>query len=150
MLHTSNLLINTRKKEKPDALLPTMGGQTALNAALELEENGILSRYKVKLIGVNIQAIRLTEDRQLFRNIPKELKLWCPRSLSLEAPFNISEIENQLNYPIIIRTSYTLGGSGSGIAFNRQQLNLLLDSLRSQNPDNLVLFEEALYRMERI
>lgn len=132
------------KKERPDTLLPTMGGQTALNAAMELEEAGILSKYEVRLIGVNSQTIKVTEDRSLFRNILEELGVWCPKALVLKDSFCISQIESQLNYPIIVRTSYTLGGSGSGIAHNREQLYTLLSRIKNHNYDLTLLLEEAL------
>ena len=108
------------EKERPDALLPTLGGQTALNAAVALAENGTLNEFKVELIGANLAAIKKAEDRQLFKDAMLKIGLDLPKSLtvkSLEAGLGFSETNG---YPVIIRPAFTLGGTGGGIAYNRQ------------------------------
>ncbi|WP_022949934.1 carbamoyl-phosphate synthase large subunit [Methylohalobius crimeensis] len=109
------------EKERPDALLPTMGGQTALNCALDLHREGVLEKYGVELIGASKQAIEKAEDRDLFRRAMGEIGLSVPRSgiaYSIEESLNVLE---DIGFPAIIRPSYTLGGSGGGIAYNREE-----------------------------
>src|SRR4026209_750624 len=105
-------------KERPDAILPTVGGQTALNLAIELHERGILDKYGVKLIGAQVDAIKVGEDRLLFRDAMRESGVEVPRSglaRSLEEALGIAE---QTDFPAIIRPSFTMGGVGSGITYN--------------------------------
>ncbi|MDI9347265.1 MAG: carbamoyl-phosphate synthase large subunit [Methylacidiphilales bacterium] len=108
--------------EKPDALLPTMGGQTALNLALKLDEEGILNDLQIEMIGVKSQSIKMAEDRNLFKQAMSELGLRCPESRIVNSVKEALDFSKEFSYPIIIRPSYTLGGSGGGIAFNQQQL----------------------------
>src|SRR5256886_5494400 len=107
------------EREKPDAILPTMGGQTALNAAMELNRNGALTRHKVKLIGANAKAIAKGEDRQLFKEAMLRIGLDVPRSGIAHSLDDAHRVAKQIgNFPLIIRPAFTLGGSGGGIAYN--------------------------------
>src|SRR5256885_1585566 len=106
-------------REKPDAILPTMGGQTALNAAMELCRNGALARHKVKLIGANAKAIAKGEDRQLFKEAMLRIGLDVPRSGIAHSVQDAQKVAKQIgSFPLIIRPAFTLGGSGGGIAYN--------------------------------
>src|SRR5207342_2162280 len=108
-------------KEKPEAILPTMGGQTALNCALDLADNGVLEKYGVELIGASREAIRMAEDRELFRVAMAEIGLDCPKAEVARSLEQAIEIQATVGYPTIIRPSFTLGGSGGGIAYNREE-----------------------------
>jgi len=130
-------------KEKPDALLPTMGGQTALNCALDLADRGILEKYGVELIGASREAIRMAEDRELFRKAMVEIGLECPRAevaRSLEQAF---DAQAKVGFPTIIRPSFTLGGSGGGIAYNREELVDIVTRGLELSPVHEVLIEES-------
>ena len=105
-------------KERPDALLPTMGGQTALNCALDLADHGVLEKYGVELIGASRDAIRMAEDRELFRRAMMDIGLDCPKAEVARTFEQALEIQQKVGYPTIIRPSFTLGGSGGGIAYN--------------------------------
>src|SRR5690606_37670053 len=109
-------------KEKPDALLPTMGGQTALNCALDLADAGVLDKYNVELIGARREAIRMAEDRELFRVAMREIGLDCPKAEVAKSLDEAIRIQATVGYPTIVRPSFTLGGSGGGIAYNREEL----------------------------
>jgi carbamoyl-phosphate synthase large subunit len=131
------------EKERPDALLPTMGGQTALNTALDLVREGVLEQFKVELIGASRDAIDTAEDREKFRNAMSEIGLESPRSLiahSIEEAFT-AQIE--LGYPIVIRPSFTMGGSGGGIAYNREEFETIVSGGLYASPTNEVLLEES-------
>ena len=108
-------------KEKPDALLPTMGGQTALNCALDLADHGVLEKYGVELIGASREAIRMAEDRELFRVAMGEIGLECPKAEVAHTLEEALDIQTRVGYPTIIRPSFTLGGSGGGIAYNKEE-----------------------------
>src|SRR5438045_5100220 len=109
-------------KEKPDALLPTMGGQTALNVAMKLAESGVLERYGVELIGASARAIAIAEDRKLFAEAMKRIGLAVAAGGIATTLDEAEAIVEQTAFPAIIRPSYTLGGSGGGIAYNREAL----------------------------
>src|SRR3954449_364004 len=116
------------EREKPDAILPTLGGQTALNAAMELNRNGALARHGVKLIGANAQAIAKGEDRRLFKEAMLRIGLDVPRSGIAHTLPDASQIADQIgSFPLIIRPAFTLGGSGGGIAYNRDELEEIAD-----------------------
>ncbi len=109
------------ERERPDALLPTVGGQTALNLSVELAEQGILDKYNVQLIGASLKAIKMAEDRLWFKNAIARIGLEVPRSVlvkNIEAGLRFAE---QIGFPLIIRPSFTLGGTGSGIAYNSEE-----------------------------
>ncbi|KZV14859.1 carbamoyl phosphate synthase, large subunit [Dorcoceras hygrometricum] len=108
-------------KEKPDAVLPTMGGQTALNCALDLADHGVLDKYQVELIGAKRDAIRMAEDRELFKQAMAEIGLDCPKAEVAKSYEQAVEIQTKVGFPTIIRPSFTLGGSGGGIAYNKEE-----------------------------
>lgn len=130
-------------KEKPDALLPTMGGQTALNCALDLADHGVLEKYNVELIGAKREAIRMAEDRELFRVAMGEIGLDCPKAAVAHTLEEALEIQTRVGYPTIIRPSFTLGGSGGGIAYNREELIEIVGRGLELSPTTEVLVEES-------
>jgi carbamoyl-phosphate synthase large subunit len=130
-------------KEKPDALLPTMGGQTALNCALDMADAGTLEKYGVELIGASREAIRMAEDRELFRVAMKEIGLECPKAEVARTLEQAIEIQTKVGYPTIIRPSFTLGGSGGGIAYNREELIEIVKRGLDLSPTSEVLVEES-------
>ncbi|MEO6137200.1 MAG: carbamoyl-phosphate synthase large subunit [Luteimonas sp.] len=130
-------------KEKPDALLPTMGGQTALNCALELADHGVLEQYGVELIGASRDAIRMAEDRELFRVAMAEIGLECPKAAVARSLEQALQIQATVGYPTIIRPSFTLGGSGGGIAYNREELIEIVGRGLELSPTGEVLVEES-------
>ena len=130
-------------KEKPDALLPTMGGQTALNCALDLADNGVLEKYGVELIGASREAIRMAEDRELFRIAMAEIGLDCPKAEVARSLEQALDIQTRVGYPTIIRPSFTLGGSGGGIAYNREELLEIASRGLELSPVHEVLIEES-------
>ena len=131
-------------KEKPDALLPTMGGQTALNCALDLDKNGILEKYNVELIGASKEAIDKAEDRQKFKKAMSKIGLASARSLIAHSLEEAVQVQASIGYPAIIRPSFTMGGSGGGIAYNQEEfLNICKGGLDA-SPTNELLIEESL------
>ena len=130
-------------KEKPDALLPTMGGQTALNCALDLADAGTLDKYGVELIGASREAIRMAEDRELFRHAMKDIGLDCPKAEIARSLEQALDIQSRVGYPTIIRPSFTLGGSGGGIAYNREELIEITKRGLDLSPTGEVLIEES-------
>ena len=106
------------KIEKPDAILPTMGGQTALNVSMELYNSGTLEKYNVQMIGANPNAIELAEDRQKFKDAMREIGLKCPLSYVVNNLDKAKSVKSQLGLPLVIRPSFTLGGTGGGVAYN--------------------------------
>ena len=130
-------------KEKPDALLPTMGGQTALNCALDLADNGVLEKYGVELIGASRDAIRMAEDRALFRTAMLEIGLDCPKAEAAKSFEQALDIQTRVGYPTIIRPSFTLGGSGGGIAYNREEFEEIVKRGLELSPVHEVLVEES-------
>src|SRR5678816_2724064 len=130
-------------KEKPDALLPTMGGQTALNCALDLADNGVLERYGVELIGASRDAIRMAEDRELFRVAMAEIGLECPKAAVARTFEQAVEIQATVGYPTIIRPSFTLGGTGGGIAYNKEEFEEIVKRGLELSPVHEILVEES-------
>ena len=128
-------------RERPDALLPTMGGQTALNLALELAEGGVLEALGIELIGAPVEVIRRAEDRERFREIVRATGLKVPESLVVTSR---SEVPRNFSFPVILRPAFTLGGHGGGTARSRQQLDALLDRALRESPVRQVLVEESL------
>ena len=107
------------ERERPDAVLPTMGGQTALNCALDLSRHGVLKEFGIELIGANEEAIDKAEDRQKFREAMTKIGLDTPESYIAHTMEEAEEAQQKIGFPVIIRPSFTMGGSGGGIAFNR-------------------------------
>ena len=141
------------EKERPDAVLPTMGGQTALNAALDLADHGVLEKFGVELIGASREAIKLAEDRELFRHAMAEIGLECPRAEIARSLDQAQAAQVKVGYPTIIRPSFTLGGSGGGIAYNREEFVEIVSRGLDLSPVGEVLIEESVlgwkeYEME--
>ncbi|MDE3180123.1 MAG: carbamoyl-phosphate synthase large subunit [Acidobacteriota bacterium] len=130
-------------EERPDALLPTVGGQTALNLAVELAEKGILKKHGVQLIGASLSAIKMAEDRLRFKEAMREAGLDVPRSVLVSNLDDALEAADQIGFPIIIRPSFTLGGSGSGISYNREEFEDMVQFGIDLSPVHEVLVEES-------
>jgi carbamoyl-phosphate synthase large subunit len=130
-------------KERPDAILPTMGGQTALNCALDLADHGILEKYNVELIGAKKEAIRLAEDRELFRKAMIEIGLAVPTAAVARTMEEAFAIQARVGYPTIIRPSFTLGGTGGGIAYNKEEFVEIMTRGLDLSPVHEVLVEES-------
>ncbi|MGH6881458.1 MAG: carbamoyl-phosphate synthase large subunit, partial [Hypericibacter sp.] len=150
---TPEIVTRILEKERPDALLPTMGGQTALNTAMKLAKSGVLERLGVELIGAKADAIELAEDRLLFRQAMERIGLKSPKSHLVNTLEDAIEAMEQIGLPCVIRPSFTLGGTGGGIAYNRDEFeNIAAGGLRA-SPVSQVLIEESVlgwkeYEME--
>jgi carbamoyl-phosphate synthase large subunit len=131
------------ERERPDALLPTLGGQTALNLALALHESGVLSKYGVKLIGAQIDSIRKAEDRLLFKDAMKRAGLECPRSGYARSVEEAREVAKMTGYPIILRPSFTLGGAGGAVVDTPSELEAKVEWALFNSPVHEVLVEES-------
>ena len=131
-------------KETPDALLPTMGGQTALNCALDLDRHGVLEKYNVELIGASKQAIDKAEDRQLFKEAMSRIGLASARSAIAHSLEEAQQVQASIGYPAIIRPSFTMGGSGGGIAYNQEEFVEICERGLDASPTNELLIEESL------
>jgi len=141
------------KIERPDALLPTMGGQTALNCALDLVREGVLEKYKVEMIGASREAIDMAEDRELFRKAMSEIGLHTPRAFIAHSLEEAWQGQSQIGFPVIIRPSFTMGGSGGGIAYNREEFEDIIKRGLDLSPTSEVLVETSVlgwkeYEME--
>lgn len=132
------------EKERPDAILPTLGGQTALNAAVELHEHGVLEKYGVELIGANLDAIRKGEDRQLFKDLVIQAGADVARSHIARTVAEAIDFAEDLGYPLVIRPSFTMGGLGSGFAHSRDELVRMVSDGLHQSPTSEVLLEESI------
>ena len=131
-------------KERPDAILPTLGGQTALNAAIQLHEHGVLDKYGVELIGASFEAINKGEDRQLFKNLVLAAGAEVAKSFIAHTVGEAIDIAEQLGYPLVIRPSFTMGGLGSGFAYDRDELIRMVTDGLHQSPTSEVLLEESI------
>ncbi len=131
------------EKEQPDALLPTMGGQTALNTALDLVREGVLAKHGVELIAASREAIDMAEDRELFSNAMSEIGLECPRAAVAHTLAQAHEIQATVGFPCVIRPSFTMGGSGGGIAYNREEFEQIVERGLDASPTSEVLIEES-------
>ena len=131
------------EKERPDALLPTMGGQTALNLAVELSEKGILEKYGVELIGAKLHAIKKAEDRELFKKAMQKIGLDVPKSSCIGSLKEGLDAIEEIGFPAILRPSFTLGGTGGGIAYNLEEYHELLERGLKLSPVRQVLVEES-------
>jgi carbamoyl-phosphate synthase large subunit len=132
------------ERERPDALLPTMGGQTALNVAMALHKDGTLARYNVELIGANERAIRIAEDRQEFAQAMQRIGLATPRGRTVRSIEAALEAVDDTGYPAIIRPSFTLGGTGGGIAYNRDEFEEIVGRGLELSPVGSVLIERSI------
>ncbi len=131
------------ERERPDALLPTMGGQTALNCALDLVREGVLATYQVEMIGATRDAIDKAEDREKFRQLMKKIGLDMPRSAIAHSMEEALSVQAQLGYPTIIRPSFTMGGSGGGIAYNREEFEEICTRGFELSPTHELLLDES-------
>jgi carbamoyl-phosphate synthase large subunit len=131
------------EKEQPNALLPTMGGQTGLNCALDLVREGVLKKHDVELIGASREAIDTAEDRDQFRKAMDDIGLECPRSEIAHTMEEAYAVQETIGYPTIVRPSFTLGGSGSGIAYNREEFEAIVANGLDLSPTTEVLLEES-------
>lgn len=141
------------EEERPDAVLPTMGGQTALNCALDLAREGVLEKFNVELIGASQDAIDKAEDRQRFDDAMKAIGLETPRSAIAHSMEEAQQVQAQLGFPCIIRPSFTMGGSGGGIAYNKEEFAEICERGLELSPTNELLIDESLigwkeYEME--
>lgn len=141
------------EKERPDVLLPTMGGQTALNSALDLVREGVLEKYGVEMIGASREAIDKAEDRDLFRQAMRKIGLDMPRSAIAHSMEEAQQVQAQIGFPTIIRPSFTMGGSGGGIAYNPDEFEEICERGLDLSPTNELLIEESIlgwkeYEME--
>lgn len=141
---TAEILELIIKKERPDALLPTLGGQTALNLAVELGESGVLDKYSVELIGANLQAIKKAEDRELFKQSMKKIGLDVPNSATVHSLKEGLEVIEWIGFPAILRPAFTLGGTGGGVAYNIEEFKEILERGLKISPISQVLIEESL------
>jgi carbamoyl-phosphate synthase large subunit len=132
------------KKEKPDAILPTVGGQTALNVAMKLEEEGILKKYNVELIGANRKAIETAESREMFKQAMLEIGLDLPYGYTVKSLDGAKKLLNKISLPAIIRPSFTLGGSGGSVAYNEEEFEASVNKGLKESPTGQVLVEEYL------
>ncbi len=130
--------------EKPQALLPTVGGQTALNLAVELSEAGVLERHGVELIGASLRAIQVAEDRLRFKDACRKIGLDVPASAVVSNPQDALRLADQLGYPVVIRPSFTLGGTGGSIAYNREEFSEAIAVALDASPVHEALIEESL------
>lgn len=132
------------KKEKPDGLIASLGGQTGLNLAVQLNDTGILEKYNIKVLGTNIDSIKKAEDRELFKNLMQQINEPVPESEIVSSYEDALKFAEKIGYPIIIRPAYTLGGSGGGIAQNENEYEEIVHSGLAMSPINQVLVEKSI------
>src|SRR5271166_1126756 len=130
-------------RERPDALLPTVGGQTALNLSVELAESGVLDKYNVQLIGASLKAIKMAEDRLWFKDAMLQVGLEVPKSVLVNKVEGALKFSLQVGFPLIIRPSFTLGGTGAGMAYNREELEEKVRYGLDLSPVHEALVEES-------
>ena len=131
-------------REKPDALLPTVGGQTALNLAVQLQQQGVLDKHQVELIGASLSSIQLAEDRQLFKDTMNEIGLKTPESRVVSRVEDAIEFAAEITYPVLIRPSFTMGGAGGGVAYSEAELRRAAANGIHQSPTGEVLVDKSL------
>ncbi len=141
---TPEYVLKVIEREKPDALLPTMGGQTALNVAVALAESGELERNGVELIGAKLRAIRKAENRELFAEAMKKIGLEVPRGIFVRSESEAESALQQLGLPLVVRPSFTLGGTGGGIAETASEYFDIIRRALSASPIGEVLVEESI------
>ncbi|OEH84733.1 carbamoyl phosphate synthase large subunit [Desulfuribacillus stibiiarsenatis] len=138
------------RKERPDGLLPTLGGQTGLNMAIELHKHGVLEEYEIRLLGTNLEAIQKAEDRELFRSLMNELKHPVPESDIVSTIEDALKFAERVPYPLIIRPAYTLGGTGGGIAYDEDEFKEIVALGIKYSPINQVLIEKSIAGFKEI
>ena len=137
-------------KERPDALLPNLGGQTGLNLASELNKAGILDKYGVKVIGVNLDAIERGEDRDIFKKTMQSLGIETPRSDIAYSVESAEKIAEELGYPIVVRPAYTMGGAGGGLVYNVEELRTIVNRGLELSMTHQCLIEESILGWEEL
>jgi carbamoyl-phosphate synthase large subunit len=140
---TKEYLEEIISKERPDALLPTVGGQTALNLAVELAESGILEKHKVEMIGASLRAIKVAEDRLWFKDACRKIGLEVPASALVNSAQDAMRLCDQLGFPLVIRPSFTLGGTGGSIAYNKEEFAEAIAHALDMSPVHEALVEES-------
>ena len=141
---TPDIVASIIEKERPDALLPTLGGQTALNTAMSLHHNGVLEKFNVELIGANVDAIERGENREIFRRIVEEIGAESALSFVCHSMDDCLHASGELGYPVVVRPSFTMGGAGSGIAYNEEDLLRIAGLGLQASPTTEVLIEESI------
>ncbi|WP_099158018.1 carbamoyl-phosphate synthase large subunit [Virgibacillus ndiopensis] len=147
---TTEFLIKIIRKEQPDALLPTLGGQTGLNLAVALEATGILAEYDVELLGTSLDAIQQAEDREKFRTLMKELDEPVPDSQIVNSVEQAVDFAERIGFPVIVRPAYTLGGTGGGMCYNEQELREIARNGLALSPVNQCLIEKNIAGFKEI
>ena len=140
----ADVLTSIIEKERPDALLPTLGGQTALNAAVELSELGVLDKYGVEMVGARLEAIQAGEDREEFKKVVEKCGAESARSAICNTLDECFDAADKLGYPVVVRPSFTMGGLGSGFAWNKEELSRIAGAGLHYSPTNEVLLEESI------
>ncbi|MCG8689457.1 MAG: carbamoyl-phosphate synthase large subunit [Desulfobacterales bacterium] len=140
---TPETLCKVIEKERPDAVLPTLGGQTALNTTIDAAKTGIFEKYNIELIGASIDAINKAEDRELFRDAMNKIGLRIPKSGFATNMHEVEEVSKRIGFPIIVRPSFTLGGTGGGVAYNSEELNNLCKAGLDASLNTQVMLEES-------
>ncbi len=141
---TPEIVASIIERERPDALLPTLGGQTALNTAIALHKNGVLDKYNVELIGANVEAIERGENREKFRQIVADIGGDSAKSVICHSMEDCLAGVKELGYPVVVRPSFTMGGAGSGIAYNEADLKRIAGLGLQASPTTEVLLEESI------
>jgi carbamoyl-phosphate synthase large subunit len=147
---TLDVLTEIIEKERPDALLPNLGGQTGLNLSSQLSKSGVLQKYGVQVIGVNVDAIERGEDRTAFKNTMNRLGIEMPRSKAVNSLAEAEKVAEQLGYPVVIRPAYTMGGTGGGFAYNVEELRVIGARGLSASIVHQVLIEESVLGWEEL
>ena len=147
---TADFLKKIIRKERPCAILPTLGGQTGLNLAVELEREGILKRYGIKLLGTSLEAIEKAEDREKFRTLMKQLNEPVPPSEIVTSVEEAVEFVKEIGYPIIVRPAYTLGGTGGGMCHNEKELRHIVKNGLALSPVSQCLIEKSIAGFKEI
>ncbi len=140
---TAEIVAKIVERETPDAILPTLGGQTALNIAVQLGEMGVLEKYGIELIGAKLEAIKKAEDRELFKECMKKIGIDVPKSDTAESVEEALSIAEEIGYPVVVRPAFTLGGTGGGIAYNREELKEITSHGLEMSMIHQVLVEEG-------
>ena len=147
---THEMLEKIIAKERPTGLLPTLGGQTGLNLAMELADAGVLDRYQVELLGTSVDTIRKAEDRSLFHDLLVDIGEPVPKSQTVSNLTDAKSFASMNGFPLVIRPAYTLGGTGGGIAYNEQELEIIVSSGLAASPITQVLVERSLLGWKEI
>lgn len=147
---TTEFVTQVIRRERPDGLLPTLGGQTGLNLAVELAKQGVLERENVRLLGTDLHAITHSEDRDLFRQLMKEIGEPIPESKTVQTVEEAVQFANEFGYPVIIRPAYTLGGTGGGIAYHEEELRDIVENGLRYSPITQCLIEQSIAGFKEI